>query len=495
MSVLPKDVIQVIAQQSGIPSLDDEIARRIALDVEFRVRDILADAMKRTRASKRGVLVAADVSSALRAKHVEPLTTPDFCGRVGSTTADGANGRSGYGFASAGRGLYYLEDPIVALSSALRVRMPPASVAKVTVASHWLAIDGVQPRIPQNPSVLAAAGGVRGDGGSGKDERVQNTPARPRRRAQSVSANMGSTVQQQQQQVSGTGAGTGGVNGNIVQSGNEDRIVVRARVGDVLPMEHRLWFDAVVRALEATLEKSGKEAEDARVAALHAVATAQGSGPALPYLVRYIVKTVHEALAAPTGAQTTTDRIERTVKLGLAIALTRAVCVNENMAAELHLHQLLPAVLSIVLASSVPSMPLRHEAAQVVGYITKRFGGLYDALVGRVVATFVKTLKDSKGPANGEDSSVREGPVVGALTGLRELGPTAVYAVLLSPQDEVRIDDLEEKWRSSDNVLWAIKGCVAIYAAAVEEGSGLAWTQVPDHTREALRRLVGVSID
>eukprot|EP00762_Andalucia_godoyi_P002623 ANDGO_03311.mRNA.1 Transcription initiation factor TFIID subunit 6 len=553
MSYLPKDIIQVIAQQSGIPSLDDEIARRIAPDVEFRVRDLLSDAMKRMRASKRRVLLPADISSAIRAKNVDPLTTPDFTARerigidkpafqtLGSATASAPptvqskNDRTKiasvrhYGDfirvpGTTGGGLFYVEDPIVPLSSSLTVRVPPSMNRKITVASHWLAVEGVQPRIPQNPSaaslqsfansntlqessMVAGASAVSastsaGPGASGSVSTAsavaggRNTPGR-RGSRRSQAANPTS--------VSANGTAS---QGSASGPNAEDRIVIKARVGDVLSVEHRQWLEAVFKALADSVASSGKDAEEARTAALHAVATAEGVAPALPYLVRNIVETVQLSLSffgqtmVANGASNPSMTV-RLAQLQNALGLIRSVCSNQSLAVELYLHQLCPALISLVLSVNIPlatsqGSALRKEAAKVTGYVCRRYGGLYEALVGRVASTYVKALKEclsEKGELAAKAEDVREGMVVGALWGLRELGATAVYAVLLSTQEEIRLDDLAERWAGSDNVLWAIKECIAAYISAVEEGTGLAWAQVPDKTRDTIRRLVGVNIE
>ena len=50
--------------------------------------------------------------------------------------------------------LYFLEDPEIELKKDnLQVELPKIPIGPV-VTSHWLAIQGVQPKIPQNPVLV-----------------------------------------------------------------------------------------------------------------------------------------------------------------------------------------------------------------------------------------------------------------------------------------------------------------------------------------------------
>ena len=60
---LPGESIKVIAQHVGIESLADEVARALAPDVEYRLREVIQDACKFMRQSKRVELSTEDVNS------------------------------------------------------------------------------------------------------------------------------------------------------------------------------------------------------------------------------------------------------------------------------------------------------------------------------------------------------------------------------------------------------------------------------------------------
>ncbi|CAO3668727.1 unnamed protein product [Rhizopus microsporus] len=73
MSVFPKDTIKNIGESLGINNLKDEIATALAQDVEYRIHELIQEALKFMRHSKRVKLTVDNVNAALRVKNVEPL--------------------------------------------------------------------------------------------------------------------------------------------------------------------------------------------------------------------------------------------------------------------------------------------------------------------------------------------------------------------------------------------------------------------------------------
>ncbi|KGN47943.1 transcription initiation factor TFIID subunit 6 [Cucumis sativus] len=140
MSIIPKENIEVIAQCIGINNLSSDVALDIAPDVEYRLREIMQEAIKCMRHSKRTTLTANDVDGALNLRNVEPM----------------------YGFASGGplrfkraighRDLFYLEDKDLEFKDIIDAPLPKAPF-DTAVFCHWLAIEGVQPAIPENAPV------------------------------------------------------------------------------------------------------------------------------------------------------------------------------------------------------------------------------------------------------------------------------------------------------------------------------------------------------
>ncbi|KAM3405783.1 hypothetical protein ACQJBY_000042 [Aegilops geniculata] len=143
MSIVPKETIEVIAQSIGIPSLPADVSAALAPDVEYRLREIMQEAIKCMRHAKRTVLTADDVDSALSLRNVEPV--------YGFASGDPLRFKRAVGH----KDLFYIDDREVDFKEIIQAPLPKAPLDTAVVA-HWLAIEGVQPAIPENPPIDAA---------------------------------------------------------------------------------------------------------------------------------------------------------------------------------------------------------------------------------------------------------------------------------------------------------------------------------------------------
>ncbi|CAN1761007.1 Transcription initiation factor TFIID subunit 6 [Linum perenne] len=110
MSIVPKETIEVIAQSIGVSNLSSDAALALAPDVEYRLREIIQESIKSMRHSRRTTLTTDDVDAALSLRNVEVVEAP----------------------------------------------LPKAPLG-ASVVCHWLAIEGVQPDIPENAPVRVVA--------------------------------------------------------------------------------------------------------------------------------------------------------------------------------------------------------------------------------------------------------------------------------------------------------------------------------------------------
>ena len=132
--------IKIIAQTVGIEALPDEVARALAPDVEYRLREVIQDALKFARHSKRSAISTEDVNASLRLRDVEPLYGfPAGAGPVPFREVPGQPE------------LFFQEQKELQLKDVLAAKLPRPPVA-VNVVPHWLAVEGVQPVIPENPN-------------------------------------------------------------------------------------------------------------------------------------------------------------------------------------------------------------------------------------------------------------------------------------------------------------------------------------------------------
>ncbi|KAG7957745.1 hypothetical protein I3843_11G190500 [Carya illinoinensis] len=144
MSDVPKEAIEVVAQSIGITNLSPDVALALAPDVEYRVREIMQEAIKCMRHSKRTSLTSDDVDSALKLRNVEPI--------YGFTPGDPLRFKRAVGH----KDLFYIDDKDVEFKDVIEAPLPKAPL-DTSVTVHWLAIEGVQPAIPENAPVEALA--------------------------------------------------------------------------------------------------------------------------------------------------------------------------------------------------------------------------------------------------------------------------------------------------------------------------------------------------
>ncbi|KAA8524778.1 hypothetical protein F0562_011201 [Nyssa sinensis] len=140
MSIVPKETIEVIAQSIGINNLSPDVALALAPDVEYRMREIMQEAMKCMRHSKRTVLTTDDVDSALNLRNVEPI--------YGFASGDPLRFRRAVGH----KDLFYIDDKDVDFKDVIEAPLPKAPL-DTSIVCHWLAIEGVQPAIPENAPI------------------------------------------------------------------------------------------------------------------------------------------------------------------------------------------------------------------------------------------------------------------------------------------------------------------------------------------------------
>ncbi|KAE8664821.1 Transcription initiation factor TFIID subunit 6 [Hibiscus syriacus] len=358
MSIVAKETIEVIAQSIGINNLSDDAALSLAPDVEYRMREILQEAVKCMRHSRRTVLTTDDVDGALNLRNVEPV----------------------YGFTSGGplqfkraighRDLFYIDDRDVDLKEVIEAPLPKAPL-DTRVVCHWLAIEGVQPAIPENApvGVIAAA-----------------------------------------------------PNGNTYEQKDELPVDIKLPVKHVLSRELQFYFDKIT---ELTLRKSDsalfKEA-------LVSLATDSGLHPLVPYFTFFVADEVSRGLndysllfalmrVVWSLLQNPHIHIEPYLHQLMPSVVTCLVSKKlGNRIADNH-------------------WELRDFTAKLVASICKRFGHVYNTLQTRLTKTLLNALLDPKRSLTQHYGAIQGlaalGPNVVRLLILPNLEP---YLRLLEPE-------------------------------------------------------------
>ncbi|PNY12387.1 transcription initiation factor TFIID subunit 6-like protein [Trifolium pratense] len=144
MSVIPKETIEVIAQTIGITNLSSDVALALAPDLEYRIREIMQESIKCMRHGMRTFLTADDVDAALALRNLEPI--------YGFASNDPPRFKRAPGH----KDLFYIDDKDVDIKDLVEAPLPKAPL-DTSITSHWLAIEGVQPAIPENAPFEASS--------------------------------------------------------------------------------------------------------------------------------------------------------------------------------------------------------------------------------------------------------------------------------------------------------------------------------------------------
>jgi len=65
------DIVKDVAESLGIQTLSADAAKQLTMDLEYRIQEVVQEALKFMRHSKRTVLSPADISNALRTLNIE----------------------------------------------------------------------------------------------------------------------------------------------------------------------------------------------------------------------------------------------------------------------------------------------------------------------------------------------------------------------------------------------------------------------------------------
>lgn len=232
MPVWNPDNVKDIAESIGITSLTDEVLQGLTSDIEFRIAQVLEEALRFMRHGKRSILSTQDVAQALRVLDIEPLYGYESTRPV----------RFGEASIGPGQPLYYVEDEEVDFEKLINAPLPKVP-REICFTAHWLAVEGVQPSIPQNPTTAESRG--------------------------------------QELVAKGSNANT-----NLAAMSGNESVAVKPLVKHVLSKELQLYFEKICTAL---LDESNN---DYRMAGLASVASDPGLHQLVPYFVQFIAEKV-----------------------------------------------------------------------------------------------------------------------------------------------------------------------------------------------------------
>jgi len=117
--------VRDVAESVGIAALNDEALRTLSQDVEYRIGQVVAEALRFMRAAKRTSMTVLDVSHALRVLDVEPLYGYDSTKSLR------------YGEATMGQPFFYIEDEEADFERVINGPLPKVPRETNYTSTYW----------------------------------------------------------------------------------------------------------------------------------------------------------------------------------------------------------------------------------------------------------------------------------------------------------------------------------------------------------------------
>ncbi|PLB51877.1 transcription initiation factor TFIID complex subunit [Aspergillus steynii IBT 23096] len=358
MSVWNPDNIRDVAESAGIANINDDVTENLSRDVEYRIAQVLEEALKFMRHSRRTLLTTQDVAQALRVLDVEPLYGYESTRPL----------RFGEASLGPGQPLFYVEDEEVDFEKLINAPLPKVP-REISFTAHWLAVEGVQPSIPQNPTAAD----------SRNLELMSKGP------------NANSTLAA----MSGSG-----------------NVAVKPLVKHVLSKELQLYFGKVCNAF---LDESSEEYRTSGYSSLR-------EDPGLHQLVPYFVQFISEKV---------THGMKDIFILTQVMRMAEALVQNKSLYVDPYVASLVPPILTCLIGRQLggnadlsEQFALRDLSASLLGKIAKKYSPSSMTLKPRLARSCLKTFLDPSKPF---------GAHYGAIIGILEVGGAEAVRVLILP--------------------------------------------------------------
>lgn len=320
--------------------------------------------------SKRGQMLCCDIDNALRAKNIEPLYGFECSQYIPLRHSSGG-----------GKEIYYPDDPEIDLIDIISSPLPKLP-CEVTIRTHWLAVEGVQPSIPENVPPL------------------------------SLSAQKELALSRLEQDLSMSSKELRLERKRKKDESNETELIkLKPLQPYTLSLEQQHYYKEITDTCTGLSDSKRQEA-------LASISTDPGLYQLLPQLITFINEGIKINIAH-----------RRLTNLTNILKIAKAILENDSVSIEKFLHELIPSVVSCLLNRQLCQRPesedhwsLRDLAAKIVAMICKKYSNSFNNIQTRLTRTFSKCLT-----GNTQGLAVHYGAVVG----FGELGQESIAACVI----------------------------------------------------------------
>jgi len=383
MSIVTKDTIKTICEINGITNVDDEVLNFLSRDVEYRLREVSYEAKKFMDHGKRSKLSSDDINNSLKVKNIESLYGYGFKDPLNFVRVSGISGLND-------KGLYYLEDKELNFKDVISSPLPNIP-RESNLQLHWLAIEGVQPQTPQNPIIKSS------------EEVEKMNLERSKVKSDKDNVKIKPSVRH-----------------TLSKEAQEYYLRVTEIIKDLNPSNEIKNTDKMeeVNEIDSPFYNLSERIE-LRDPKFLVVISSIGEDPGLHQLVPYFSRFIASEVA---------NQLHNLPLLLRLMRVVEALLKNPYIRIELYLHQILPAIISCMVAKRVCEdesenhWELRDYAADLVGKICYKYGKYYKDLRPRITKNLLHAFLDPNKALTTH---------YGAIKGLSSLGTNSIQLVLI----------------------------------------------------------------
>ena len=314
-------------------------------------------------------------------------------------------------------------DPILPLDAVLEKPLPsPPWEAGLRI--HWLAVDGKQPRIPENVAMIPPSH-------KRKRQQVNTLQPEPEVKPSAVTENLGRDSGDREQDNEGSKA-----NGQYHAPGG---VLVKAPLKHVLSRELALYKDNVINALESVASQHGSSADRSRTAdaVLMSLKLDAGIQPLAPYLCNIFAERIWKECHRETSSDAATQKFHPQ-KLNIFLRASECIASNRTMDLSWYLHEIIPAVLNCLLGTSQLQIDKKWNKETRMQEVSRKLRWDQRDHAAKTIAS-IATWYPEIGPRvqKAMVMSLQADPVsslpaiYGAIVGLGALGQRAIQTLLI----------------------------------------------------------------
>ena len=326
------------------------------------------------RHSKRSRLSCSDIDNALRSKNIEPLYGFECSDHIPLRHSSGG-----------GKEIYYPDDQEVDLVSIVSSPLPKLP-CDVTLHSHWLAVDGVQPLVPENVPSLSL-----------EEQKKQAVALSLNNQDTSLVSKDVRLERKRKKEEESTAV---------------EVVKLKSLQPHLLTMEQQLYYKELTDACVGVSDTKRQEG-----------LTSLSTDPSVYQLLPQLLTFINEGIKVNIGQR-------KLASIRNLLKMVKALLDNSTISIERYLHELIPSVSTCLLNRHLCPRPesedhwsVRDLAAKILSLVCKRYSNSINNIQTRLTRILSQTL---------QSLTVQElSSHYGAVVCFGELGQEAISACVI----------------------------------------------------------------